>query len=76
MKNHKLFKQIRCVSLLVCLLYAAPASAGEQSPGTLILISSLGGWTLFGLIPWLVLRIRKVILARSSANADSGNAES
>jgi len=66
MKTNAPSTRFRWFCVLTGLLSASVAFAGEPTPGTLIIISSLGWWTLFGLIPWLALRIRKHILNRRS----------
>ncbi len=66
MNTHSSSKFLRCAIVMTSLLAATQAGAAEPTPGTLIIISSLGWWTLFGLIPWLALRIRKHILNRRS----------
>lgn len=48
--------------LCLLLLWMCPLlHASEPASGTLVLISSLGVWGVFILVPWLLIRCRKAL---------------
>ncbi len=67
----KTSRTVNELSLFTTLLILAPmASATEPSTGTLIIISSIGGWITLGLLPFVFHRIRMRQRSNSSEAAD------